>query len=243
MISEIDILFGIKNFQQRRRGIALIGLAELVDFVQHDDGIAAAADFHGFDDLSGQGANVRAAMAFDFRFVTHAAEGETEEFPSDRFRNAVAERGLADAGRADEADDGAVDFAFEFRDTDEFENPFFDVFEAEMVAIENAAGDFDIKPVVGHFVPRKFREPIQIVARDRIFGGLRRQEVELVDFILYFVDDFFRNEFADFIQSRLIVVFVGLAVMADSKLLFDVAHLFAEDEFMLLFGEPSIHFA
>ena len=164
MISEIDILFGIKNFQQRRRRIALIGLAELVDFVQHDDGIAAAADFHGFDDLSGQGANVRAAMAFDFRFVTHAAEGETEEFPSDSFRDAVAEGGLADSGRADEADDGAIDFAFQFGDADEFQNALFDVFEAVVVAVENASCDLDIKAVIGQFVPRKARQPIQIVA-------------------------------------------------------------------------------
>ena len=164
MVSEIDILFWIKDFQQCGRRVALIGLAKLVDFVQHDDGIAAAADLHGFDDLSGQGADVGAAMAFDLRLVPHAAEGETEEFPSDRLRDAVSKRGLSDSGRADEADDGAVDFAFELGDADEFENPFFDVFEAVVVAVEDAARDLDVQPVVGQVVPREAREPVQIVA-------------------------------------------------------------------------------
>jgi hypothetical protein len=53
------------------------------------------------NDFSGQRSDVRAAMAFDFRFVSHAAEGEAEEFASDRLRDAVAKGGLADSGRAD----------------------------------------------------------------------------------------------------------------------------------------------
>ena len=58
-----------------------------------------------------------------------------------------------------------------------------------------------------------------------------------------FFGDFVRNEFANFLQPCQIVVFIRLAVVTDTELLLDVAHLFAEDEFVLLFGEASIDFA
>ena len=44
-------------------------------------------------------------MAADLRLVAHAAERHAHEFAPGRLGDRLAERGLADAGRADEAQD------------------------------------------------------------------------------------------------------------------------------------------
>ena len=47
-------------------------------------------------------------MAADLGFVVHAAQARPHELAPDRARDALAERRLADAGRADEAQDRAA---------------------------------------------------------------------------------------------------------------------------------------
>ena len=53
----------------------------------------------------GQRADVGAAVAADLGLVADAAEREAHELAVERARDRAAERGLADAGRADEAED------------------------------------------------------------------------------------------------------------------------------------------
>jgi len=46
-------------------------------------------------------------MPPDLGFVVYAAEAQPDEFAAGRLGDALPERGLANAGRADEAQDGA----------------------------------------------------------------------------------------------------------------------------------------
>ena len=55
-----------------------------------------------------QRADVGAAMAADLGLVAHAAERDAHELAAERARDRAAERGLAGAGRADEAQDRAA---------------------------------------------------------------------------------------------------------------------------------------
>ena len=50
-------------------------------------------------------ADVRAPVAADLRLVADAADGEARELALERARDRLPERRLADAGRADEAED------------------------------------------------------------------------------------------------------------------------------------------
>ena len=61
--------------------------------------------------LPGQRADVRAPVAADLGLVVHAAEARAHELETERARDALAERGLADAGRTDEAQDRAAPLA------------------------------------------------------------------------------------------------------------------------------------
>src|SRR3546814_3511533 len=56
-------------------------------------------------DLAGHRTDVGAAMTADLRFVTHTAERHAHELAIDCIRDRAPERSLADAGRADEAQD------------------------------------------------------------------------------------------------------------------------------------------
>ena len=78
MIHEGAILFRIKDFQQRRGGIAAEIHAHLIHFIQQEDGVDGPRFFHHLDDLAGQSADVGPAMAADFRFVPNATQERGE---------------------------------------------------------------------------------------------------------------------------------------------------------------------
>ena len=70
-------------------------------------GLLDSAVLHGLDDAAGQRADVGAPVAADLGLVADAAERDADELAPERARDRLAERGLADAGRADEAEDRA----------------------------------------------------------------------------------------------------------------------------------------
>ena len=79
MVEKADVLLGVEGLQQRRRRVALMAVAELVDLVEHDHRIHHLDFFQCLDQLAGQGADVSASMAFDLGLVTHAADAEAIE--------------------------------------------------------------------------------------------------------------------------------------------------------------------
>ena len=84
-------------------------------------------------------------MAADLRLVVGAAQADAGELAAGGARDALAERGLADAGRADEAQDRALALWIELADGEELEDAPLDLRQAEMVGIEDAPrlGDVD----------------------------------------------------------------------------------------------------
>ena len=105
VVAEGGVLLRIERFEQRRAGIAAEIASDLVDFVQHEDRIFRLRAADALDDLSGQSADVGAAMAADFRFIVHAAERDADELAAQGARDRLAERSLADSWRSDEAED------------------------------------------------------------------------------------------------------------------------------------------
>ena len=79
----------------------------LVDLVEHHHGVARSGLAQRLDDAARQRADVGAAVAADLGLVAHAAERDAHELAPERAGDALAERSLADAGRADEAQDRA----------------------------------------------------------------------------------------------------------------------------------------
>src|SRR5712671_3245583 len=112
--------------------------AQLVHLVEHHDWIARARLADRLDDVSRQGADIGAPVAPDLGLVVHAAEAEPHEFAPGRPRDALPERCLADARRADEAQDRALAVGIELADGEIFQNAALDLGKTVMVLVENA---------------------------------------------------------------------------------------------------------
>ena len=84
-------------------------------------------------------------MAADLGFVVHAAQAHAHELAAGRLGDALTERGLADAGRADKAQDRALAVRIELAHREIFEDAALDLGQAVVVLVEDAPrlGDVD----------------------------------------------------------------------------------------------------
>ena len=144
VIAERVVLLRIENLEQRRGRVATEITAQLVDFVQHEDGIVGAGAAQVLDDLARQRADVGAAMTAQFSLVVHAAERDAAELPAEGTRNAAAERGFTHARRSDEAEDGPLHVGFETPHGEVVEDAVLDLFEVVVILIEDLAGFGDV---------------------------------------------------------------------------------------------------
>jgi len=71
----------------------------------------------------------------DLGFVVHAAEADPHKFPAGCPRDALTERGLADTGRADKAQDRAAAARIELLDRQIFEDPPLDLGQPVMIGV------------------------------------------------------------------------------------------------------------
>ena len=86
-------------------------------------------------------------MTADLGLVVHAADGQPLELASERPRDRLAERRLANAGRADEAEDLTGDLLAELGDGKELDQPVLDLLEVVVIVVEHFASD-----VLGRFM-------------------------------------------------------------------------------------------
>src|SRR5208282_2191091 len=119
-----------------------------VDLVEHHHAVAAAGPADPLNDVPRQRSDIGAAVAADFGFVMCSAEADPHEFPAGRARDALAERGLADTGRADKAQDRTAAARVELLNGQVLEDTPLDFAQAVMVGVEGPArlGDVDHGP-------------------------------------------------------------------------------------------------
>ena len=234
MIGEGVVLLRVEHFEQRGRGITAKIRADLVDLVEEDDGVAAFDAAQTLNDASGHRADVGAAVAADFRLVAQTAERDACELATERVGHAFAERGLADAGRAGEAEDRAFEIVLELDDGEKFQQPLLHFLQAEMLFVENFGRGFEVDFILGRFVPRQVQQPVEVVAGDGVFGDGGRhllQPFQLLE------DDFLRL-FGEWILLKLFAqgVDLGGGRIALAQLALDGADLFAQKKITLAFG-------
>ena len=119
-------------------------------------------------------------MAADLRFVVHAAEADAHELAAHGARDRLAERGLADAGRTDEAQDRRLALRRELAHGEILDDAALDLVETVMILVEDAArlGDVDrLSPPAAptaarsasrdRCAPCRIRPPLPACARSR----------------------------------------------------------------------------
>ena len=83
-------------------------------------------------------------MAADLGLVVRAAEAHALELDPERARDALAERGLADARRPDEAQDRAAALRVELAHGEILDDALLDLLETVVIGVEDAAGALDV---------------------------------------------------------------------------------------------------
>ena len=111
------------------------------------------------DDPARERADVGAAVAAKLGLVVHAAEGGAHERAAGGVRDRLAERGLADAGGAGEAEDGRPRLAGELEDGHGLEDPALDVVEAAVVLVELLRDGIEIVAERGSGI--RLRDPLR----------------------------------------------------------------------------------
>jgi hypothetical protein len=86
-------------------------------------------------------------------------------------RDALAERGFADPGRTDEAQDRALARGIELSHREVLENPALDLVEAVVILIENPPRLGDVDRIVTELRPRQIDQPVEVGAHHRVLGG------------------------------------------------------------------------
>ena len=104
----------------------------------------------------------------------HAAEADAAELAAHGARDRLAERGLADAGRADEAQDRALALGLQLAHREIFEDALLDLGQAVMVLVEDAARFGDVDALVGELRPGQLDQPIEVGADHAVLGARPR---------------------------------------------------------------------
>src|SRR5262249_33496476 len=136
------------------------------------------------DDLAGHRADIGPAVAADLRLVVHAAERHVHEVAAGRARDRLAERGLAHPGRTDQAQDRAGQLVSTLLDGKIFDDALLDLFQAEMVVVEDLLGEYEALLDLGLLAPWDRQQPVEIVAHDGGFWRHRRHLAQLLKLVL-----------------------------------------------------------
>src|SRR5262249_24946866 len=99
VVGEGAVLLRVEYFEQGGRGIASKIHSDLVYFIEHEHGIAGSGLFHALNDAPWQCADIRTAVAANFRFVPYAAQADTHELTSQRAGDRLPERCFSDSRR------------------------------------------------------------------------------------------------------------------------------------------------
>ena len=175
VVAEGVVLRRVEDLEHRRGGVAAEVGAHLVDLIDHEDGVAGAGVAQGADDRPRHRPDVGAPVAADLGLVAHAADADPLELAAQRLGDRFAEAGLADAGRADEAEDRPRRVGLELAHGQVLEDAVLDLFEVVVVGVEHLAGMGDVEVVLGLDRPGQLDQPLEVGADDAVLGGGRRQ--------------------------------------------------------------------
>ncbi|MNM70670.1 hypothetical protein D3C81_823070 [compost metagenome] len=180
MVVEVVVLLGVKHLQQRRRRITAHVAAHLVDLVEQEQRVTHAHLGHLLDQATRHRADVGATVATNLGLVTHATEGHAHELAVGGGSDRLGQRGLADAGRPDQAQHRTADLLDALLHGKVFEDAFLDLFQAIVVGIEDFLGLGQVQTHLALGLPRHLHEPVEVRTNHRGLGRHRRHLLELV---------------------------------------------------------------
>ena len=220
-------------------GIAPPVVAELVDFIQHEDRVVGAGPTNRLDDAARHRADVGAAVSADFRLVAHAAERHPGQLSSQRPCDRLRQTRFADARRPDEAEDrlavefGGAALAFggghlplQLAHRQVLENAVLDLLQIVVILVQDLARLGHVDLAFGALVPGQRRQPVEVGLDHPVLSGGGWQLAQAVELAPGLLGGLLRHaglfdlgaELADF----------GLGLAAFAKLALDRLQLLAQ---------------
>ena len=240
MIEKPAVLLGVQRFEERGGGIAAKRGADLVDLIEHNHRIGDLDLFQGLDKFARQGADIGAAVAFDFRLVAHTAETEAIKLAPQGRGDGFADARFTDARRTDQQQDRAGDLALKGAHGQELEDAVFHVLQAIVLLVEHGAGVLQIEIVFRGHPPGQLRRPVEVVAGNAVLGGAGLQHGQLLQFV--FDTPGYRVGYRQPLQARAKPLGVGGAIVfRDTQLFLDDFQLLTQKEFTLLIRDFLVH--
>ena len=177
-------------------------------------------------------------MAADLRLVADPADRQPFELPPQRPGDRAAERGLADARRADEAQDRAPRVGLQPADGQELEDPVLDLVDVVVVLVEDLAGVPEIEIVLGGLVPRQRRDPLEVAADHAPLRHRRLEPLEPGQLAVGLLADLLGE--LDRRQLLAQLVDLGLDLVGLAELLLDRLELLAQEVLALALVELGL---
>src|SRR2546426_8539285 len=174
-------------------------------------------------------------MPSDLGFIVHAAEAQPHELAAGGARDALPERGLAHAGRADEAQNRTLAVGVELAHREIFENTPLDLGKPVMILIQDPTRFGDVDGVGVEFRPGQVDEPIQICPDHPVFGGGLGHALETLELLGGLVLGLLRHP--RLLDSLAQLGDLDRFFIALAQLFLDVAQLLAQDMLALLRGQ------
>ena len=154
-------------------------------------------------------------------------------------RDRAPERRLADAGRADEAEDRAARVRLQPPHGEELEDAVLDLLDVVVVGVEHLARVLEVEVVLGRRVPRQRRDPLQVGADHAVLGRRLRQLLEPRELAVGDLADVLGQLDLGELLAQLLDL--GLGRVALAELLLDRLELLAQHVLALGLVELGLH--
>ena len=172
-------------------------------------------------------ADVGAPVAADLGLVAHAAERGARELAAEGARDRAAERRLADARRAHEAEDRCLRLRRELAHREVLEDPVLHLLEVVVVVVEDLPRVRELELVRRLLRPREIRDPLEVGAEQVAVGRVLRERAEAAQLALG-VRARLGRELGGLEPLRELVRLAAAALVL-AELLLDLAHALAQE--------------
>ncbi|EAQ29638.1 hypothetical protein NAP1_02660 [Erythrobacter sp. NAP1] len=240
VVLEFVVLLRVEHLEQRRCRIAAEVLSELVDFIEQEQRVRCSSLLEVRHDLARHRADIGAAVAADFGLVAHSAQRLAHEFAARRFGDALAERGLADARRADKAKDRTLQLVSARLHGKVLNDPVLDLFKPVVIGVEDFLRLADVLFDTALLAPRQAQQHIEIIAHDSRLCAHRLHAAQLFQLCLGLGLRFLgKLGLLDLLGQ--LGDLIAFAIVRTAKLALDRLQLFVEIIFALRFLHLALH--
>ena len=109
---------------------------QLVDLIEEENRVGGPAAAHALEHPPRQGTDVGAPVTSDLGLVSDAPQADADEFSVESRGDTAAERGFADSGWANQAEDGSLQLTDQRQDRDMVEDAILHLSEPVVGLIE-----------------------------------------------------------------------------------------------------------